>query len=147
LAAIVGALAMPAAAWAQDEVPPGSGPDQYIEGLPGAGGNRIPGAGNPGQKGTQLSKSVRGALARERQGRALERLATDPALGAPRSGRTGSPASVPPLRKHDSLASGATNTFFGSEGGGIAVLAALVLITGAGAFVAIRRVRRRRVAR
>jgi hypothetical protein len=147
VAAAVIALAWPAAAAAQ-EVPPGSGPDQYIEGVPGAGGNRVPGNGQPGRSTAKLPQAVRKALAREREGRALGRIATDSSLGAPRSGGRGAPRSLSSSGPaHDAVASSATSTFFGSQGGGIAVLAALVLITAAGTLAAVKRARSRRAVR
>lgn len=74
------------------ELPEGnSGTDQYIEPVPGAGGDR-PASPDPGRGGSggpsserrgALPPSVRNALPPGEEGRVLEGLATDPGAGAP----------------------------------------------------------------
>ncbi len=147
--AAVAALAIliaPAPAFAQGDLPPGSGVDQYVESLPGAGGGKVPGTTPRGGAGTrqELSARTRSQLRDTADDRLLRRVASDPQLGAPaaddrsrRSGanRPGQPASAAP---RGSVPAAVSETFLGT-GTGLPVLIGLVLIAAAGLAAAYRR--------
>jgi hypothetical protein len=80
-AAAAAMLAPPAAA--QGPLPEdNAGADQYIEPVPDAGGDRRPDDRDGGGRG-DLPRDTRDALPPGEEGRALDRIATDPSAGAP----------------------------------------------------------------
>ena len=88
LAAVAAASLYAAPAHSQEPLPEdNAGADQYIEPVPDAGGDRRPGGDRDGRGGrggrAQLPPGTRNALPAGEEGNTLDRLATDPAAGAP----------------------------------------------------------------
>lgn len=149
LPAILVLIAVPSTATAQGELPPGSGGvDQYVESLPGAGGGKVPG-GSRGRKGTPLSARAQKQLRDTPEDRLLQRVASDPQLGAPeRRGRRsdGREAAGGGAAPKGSVPAAVGDTFLKS-GTGLPVLAGLLAIALIGVLSAYRRGLRRGRAR
>ena len=140
-------LIAPAPASAQGDLPPGSGVDQYVESLPGAGGGKVPGTAPRGGAGNrqELSARTRSQLRDTSEDRLLRRVASDPELGAPaaagrRPGANSSAAQGRPVpdAPRGSVPAAVSETFLGT-GTGLPVLIGLVLIAAAGLAAAYRR--------
>lgn len=148
--ALVFVLALPSTAAAQNELPPGSGVDQYVESLPGAGGDQVPGTGGRARSGFDgaLSPATKAQLARDPEGKLAQRIATDPSFGAPGSaasrrirGGNGSTLRGPADGKTSSstgVPATVSRTFLDPRSG-LPVLICAVLIAAAGIAAAYRR--------
>ena len=117
--------------------------DQYVESVPGAGGDRAPNS-EPRSGGERLPSDVRSEIERSggEDAEALEAVASSPALGAPRGDRDGNggggsrAASKAPPSTIDAVTSAAAS---GDSDAGGWLLAGLALLTAALAGVALAR--------
>jgi hypothetical protein len=149
VAALLGSALAPATALPQSDIP-GSGVDEYVEGIPGAGGRHVPGTKDRGRaNGSDLPASTRRSLSGDAEGRSLQQLATDPSLGAPRpsarKGKRAAAAAAADVRS-DSVPTAVKQSFSDSSNGGLTVFIALLLVTLAGLVAAALRLRGRRSA-
>lgn len=147
LAGLALLIAAPVAG-AQGDLPPGSGVDQYVESLPGAGGKKVPGtkdrSGADSARPQRPTPPARSRRPTSPEDRLLRRVAEDPELGAPDRVRAapgaGSAREVPaaPIASRGSVLGAVGETFVGT-GTGLPVLIGLLVIAGAGLTSAYRR--------
>jgi hypothetical protein len=84
LCTLLAGLSLAGPVAAQSDVPNNnSGVDQYSESLPSSDGGRARSVGGRAPQGVPLSSRVRSSLPGGERGRLLQRVATDPTLGAP----------------------------------------------------------------
>lgn len=139
-------LASPAHAGGDDPIDHVSSVDQYVEDIPTASGS-TPTGGGPGEgddQGRPLSADVANELDAKggADANALGRLATLPALGAPRDGLRTGPDVERALAENRSIGAAVGTTASGTTPALYALVVLLVGITAALLGVAVRRARR-----